>query len=800
MNRTRWSIAALGVLATICALWPITSLFMSDEWFTQAIAVVVFVALVGVAMRALVRSRLAVPLVQLVATTYVVLLRFGGETFSYLLPTTETMELVATLGADALETIQKYVAPAPLNTAVTFCLVAAAGLVAIAVDATAATWRSPAAAGLPLLTAYLIAAANGTDALTPVYFMTPVLVWLIMLHTTSRGRFGRWSTTTAHDLDDLEEGGHDRGALRSFSSGAVRLGMIAVLAAVVIPSLVPHFPPRYLTEGLGRSAGSGDSRTVGFNDTVDLTQSLLSTDQSPVIRYTSTGFGRVPLRAVTASYYSNGKWTAARPQGLGPDEPVPIPPPSARKDYTLTVSWNNLRAPQVAAPYPVVGVFSMDGVKWETDPVTRDILAEETPRSYRLTYADIAPTAAALRQSGEPTSPDILPDDLSLPDRSAELLRSWADEVTGDAATNLDKAIAIQDHLRDTSVYTYNLDLGPPPRDEAGRVLEPIRAFYQTRRGFCAQFASAMILMARAEGIPARMAIGFLPGTRSGNEFVIRQSDAHAWPELYFEDYGWLRFEPTPSARSGSPPPYAVVGSGDITGGGSEVTEDESTATSTTRATRPDIEREGGSSTETSTGSWRDLVSTRAVATLTALVIGLLAVFLMPLSAWLVGLRRRRAARDRQELIEVEWDELTSHLHDLGLDPPPGGTLRQWRQHFITSGHLDHDNAEAMGRVTATLERARYARPERTSPEQAAALHRDIRSIRRQVSRTRALGTRARSFLWPSTGVAFWRRVLGSPRLRRRTDHGRSITRPSSRRDPGGAGPVARDGVGSEDR
>lgn len=286
--------------------------------------------------------------------------------------------------------------------------------------------------------------------------------------------------------------------------------------------------------------------------------------------------------------------------------------------------------------------------------------------------------------------------------------------------------------------------------------------------------------------------MGYLPGRREEGEVVVRQSDAHAWAELYFEGYGWLPFDPTPASRSGRAPYYAEEVAG---AGATETSADGPTSTRSAAPRRPEPESGGDSASGDST--WlATTFTTRTVVTSAAVLMGLLATLLMPLSAGFVGLRRRRAARDRQDLIEVEWDELTSHLHDLGLDPPPGGTLRQWRQHFITSGHLDHDNAEAMGRVTATLERARYARPERTSPEQAAALHRDIRSIRRQVSRTRAWGTRARSFLWPSTGVAFWRRVLGSPRLRRRTDHGRSITRPSSRRDPGGAGPVARDGVG----
>ena len=774
MNRTRWSIGLLSAVATIAAVWPITSLFDSEAWFQPAVAVVALVALLGMILRGLVRSRLVVVLVQLVVTSYLILLRFGSETFAYQLPTTETVELANSYGLTALETIQKYVAPAPLNAGVTFCLVVATALVAIAVDAAAATWRSPAAAGLPLLTAYLITAANGSDALKPQHFMAPVLAWLAMLHTTARGRFGRWSTTTASDLEDIDDGSHDRTAMWSFSSGALRLGVIAALAAIILPAFIPHFPPRYLSEGLGRSASGGGTGTVGFSDTVDLERSLRSTDQSPVLTYTTTGPGNVPLKAYTRAYYSNGSWPIVGRRGPVPETPVPLPAPSLRKDYVMTVTSNRLQAPEIAAPYPIIG-FDPKGVGWRIDTVTRDVLVAEDAPDYSLTYAQVTATPAGLRSAGEPSSPDILPEDLALPDRSRARIVAWAKEAIGSATNPYDRAVAIQDHLRDTTRYTYTLDLGEPVRDRSGRLVDPIEAFYETRRGYCIHFATAMILMARAEGIPARLAVGFLPGTRTGNTYTVRQSDAHAWPELYFEGYGWLRFEPTPAGRAGLAPAYTDQRSGSSGSAGQGGQEENPTSSATTTAQRPGIDVNDSTGAGGPAGSAsRGFFTPQTLVTLTAVLVGLLAAFLMPLTAKLAGVRRRRAARDRQELMEVEWDELTSHLRDLGLSPPAGGTLRQWRQHYVTSGHLDPENVQAMGRVTATLEQTRYARPEHTSPEQAEQLHRDIRSIRRRISQTRDWRTRVRSFVWPSAGVAFWRRLPDSLRPRRggeKTDH-----------------------------
>ncbi|MGO4599736.1 transglutaminase family protein [Terrabacter sp. 2RAF25] len=757
MTRRRWRITLLGALATLAAVFPITSLFIESSWLPQAIFVVALVAGLGLVARGLTRSRLLIVAVQVLVTTYVILARWTGDSFWFALPTPTTLEAANSFGLQALETVQRYSAPAPLNDGVTFCLLVAIAAVAIAVDAMAATWRSPAAAGLPLLTAYLITAANGQTALALRYFVVPVALWLVMLHTTARAQFGRWGTASANEQSEIDEAAHDRDALRSFTAGALKLGAIGVVVALLVPAVTPHFPPRYLTEGLGRSGDGGGEGSVGFNDTLDLARSLNNQDQSPVLTYTTTAFTRAPLRVLATSYYSRGQWMVVGSGGNPPDNPAPLP--AAQQHYEMTVSDNTLAAPRIAAPYPVVAV-AMEGTPWTIDPVTRDVRVGRAVSNYKVTYADLAPTPPQLRQSGTPDSPDITEDDLTIPDRSRDLIQSWSNQVTKGADNPLDRAIAIQTHLRDTSRYTYTLDLGEQPRDDQGRLLEPIQAFYQTRRGYCVQFATAMIMMARAQGIPARMAIGFLPGLASGdNRYTVRASDAHAWPELYFQGYGWLRFEPTPGSRSGTPPPYAVLGpGGGPTGGGRNVDSQTPGATAsrtpTTSATPTAVPVPQEVSLLDSLGSAFTL---RNVVTVLAVLIGLLAAFIMPITAWWLRLRRRRAAVTQQDLIEAEWQDLTSHLGDLGLSAPDGVTLRQLTRRYVTDGHLDQENATAMSRVTATLEKSRYDRPERTSPQEAVRLHHDIQTIRRQVGRTRAWQTRVRGFLWPEAAVSFWR-------------------------------------------
>ena len=448
----------------------------------------------------------------------------------------------------------------------------------------AATWRSPAAAGLPLLTAYLITAANGQAALALRFFLVPVVLWLLMLHTTARAGFSRWSTANAAEESEIDEVAHDRDALRSFSLGALKLGALGVVLALVVPLVVPHFPPRYLTEGLGRSRGWRRAG-VGRASTTPSTSAGASTTAT---RRRSSATRRQPsprARCACSRRRTTPEGSGCRPGGgNGSGQPQPLPPASQRRDYVIDVTDNTLAAPRIAVPYPVVAV-AMEGTPWAIDPITRDVRVGRSVGSYRVTYADLAPSPPQLRDSGTPDSPDVTDDDLAVPDtvrtpRPALVRRG--DRRRRQPARPRDR----DPGPPAWADYTYNLDLGEPLRDETGRLMEPIRNFYETRRGYCVQFATAMIMMARAQGIPARMAIGFLPGQAVGTDkYIVKASDAHSWPELFFQGYGWLRFEPTPGARAGSPPPYAVLGSdAGATGGGRSVTESGSTGRATSSA------------------------------------------------------------------------------------------------------------------------------------------------------------------------------------------------------------------------
>ena len=119
-------------------------------------------------------------------------------------------------------------------------------------------------------------------------------------------------------------------------------------------------------------------------------------------------------------------------------------------------------------------------------------------------------------------------------------IRDLTSRIIKGKSTPVTKAIAIQNWLRDSARFHYDINA---PEGDGYQVLENF--LLRTHRGYCIHFAASMALMARLEGIPSRVSVGFLPGDHARGTWKIRANQMHAWPELYFQDYGWVRFEPT---------------------------------------------------------------------------------------------------------------------------------------------------------------------------------------------------------------------------------------------------------------
>ncbi len=198
-------------------------------------------------------------------------------------------------------------------------------------------------------------------------------------------------------------------------------------------------------------------------------------------------------------------------------------------------------------------------------PGAGDILSVLSPgqlqphTTYTVTASVSAATPAELTAAGSAYPSWVTLRYLQLPGSLPSRVRQEARRVTADAATPYDKAIAILQYLKG---FKYNEEFRPANRrgDETDAFL------FIDKQGVCTDFATAMAVMLRSSGVPARLVSGYLPGTldeASGTQ-SIQAKDYHAWVEVYFPGYGWIDFDPTPGGTT--PADEEIIGGGGDSG------------------------------------------------------------------------------------------------------------------------------------------------------------------------------------------------------------------------------------------
>jgi hypothetical protein len=162
---------------------------------------------------------------------------------------------------------------------------------------------------------------------------------------------------------------------------------------------------------------------------------------------------------------------------------------------------------------------------------------------YEITSWAPRVTGRELDAAGADYPADIRDKYLQLPDRLPQRVRDLAARLTAGATSPYDKAVRVQEYLRVTYPYKFDVPAPPPDRDVVDYFL------FEAPGGFCGYFASAMTVMLRSQGVPARMVAGFATGEWDGvtRKYRVPARAAHAWVEVYFPGYGWIEFEPTSS-------------------------------------------------------------------------------------------------------------------------------------------------------------------------------------------------------------------------------------------------------------
>ncbi len=301
------------------------------------------------------------------------------------------------------------------------------------------------------------------------------------------------------------------------------------------PTAVPNSFSRVRSPGLPRELLIGASPQL-------LSEPVMSVE----VTYLSNldeGSRLPPLywRSYTYDTYSGHGWSAS-PTSLTqylPDQPLQAANlPDHLPIQEVVVPVPNQTGTIYAAGEPV-SVNVATTAAWRT---SNDLFGIQTnDAGYTVQSLLAVASEGTLRAAGQDYPTWVAERYLSLPAEVTNRVRQLAIQLTATQPTPYDRAHAIEQYLRST--YPYTIDVPYPPTDQ-----DLVDYFlFDLRKGYCDYYASAMVVLARAAGLPARLAVGYATGTYnlSSGRFIVTQAEAHSWAEIYFPGIGWVPFEPT---------------------------------------------------------------------------------------------------------------------------------------------------------------------------------------------------------------------------------------------------------------
>ncbi len=347
------------------------------------------------------------------------------------------------------------------------------------------------------------------------------------------------------------------------------VSLVFITAVVMVTSMLPAGKPRIDLAATGNRIAmqvTGNSAAVrqaaaGSYDlfwkrleNFDL-KGEVAADNRPVMYVKSTQ----PFywRGDTADFYTGKGWrNTLVPRSLGNDE--------ISNPYSRNVAVDKVEQVFVLAPGVSSQVIFSPGLPAKVELHGEDIMTDAggniytsgltSGGTYRVVSYIPERDEARLRRGTAEYPLEIKQYYLQLPQNLPERVGRLAEKLTMHARNSYDKAVILEDYI--SSNYAYNLSVKPASgsRDVTDYFL------FDLKKGYCTYHSTAMVVMLRSIGIPARWVKGFTPGTfePESGVYEVTMGDAHSWVEVYFADYGWVPFEPTPT--------FALIGAGTAPG------------------------------------------------------------------------------------------------------------------------------------------------------------------------------------------------------------------------------------------
>jgi transglutaminase-like putative cysteine protease len=311
---------------------------------------------------------------------------------------------------------------------------------------------------------------------------------------------------------------------------AIAFGVVVAIVAGVIGPRLPGADAAPIYESSGGSGGS----TQVISPLVDIRSRLTNRSTAELFR----------VRADVESYWRS----SALPEfdgttwGLPARELRPIGDTSTDRSLTdnrqrITIgALGGSLVPAAPDPFQASGP---DDLRWVPETSTLVTIDGDLRTGDTIDIVSAAPQVDAARLNAATSSNPPDPIHTSVPADLPEVVGATARQVTAGATSAYEAALTLQMWFQEQ--FEYSLEVRPGHGNSA------IEAFLRDRIGYCEQFAGTYAAMLRTLDIPARVAVGFTSGVPVGDgEFSVLGRNAHAWPEVWFDDIGWIAFEPTP--------------------------------------------------------------------------------------------------------------------------------------------------------------------------------------------------------------------------------------------------------------
>jgi transglutaminase-like putative cysteine protease len=760
MTSQQWSMTVTPVVAaltTLCAATALSGVIDGLRWLGYAGVAVVVVTAIGLGLRAIRTPVLVVGLAQMFAVLCLLVALFTNSGILGVFPGPAAVSELGDVLRRSVEVVRTGVPPVDATAAVLCLVVIAIGLVAVLVDTLAVAAGTPAASGLVLLCVYAVPASLADNMLPWWSFVLGAGSFALLLAVDGAHRHQKWSNRPV-----MPGTGAGVGSPASHVTAALLLALVAGGTITAIGT-VGHLP--------GGQGGTG-AGGLGLKPFTTLRGYLDQGTNRELFRVRGLGTESRYMREMTLpNYDKNGGWSLrpAMPRGVSANRELPNPAGNRSPGRTTridveTISYDDYWAGVYGTPRRIQGL--PDGMRY--DPVSGMVYSDNKrrlPRYFQETDLTL-PTANDLRAAGTNyggldsiyfEKGDIDPKVVNL-----------AAELTNGKSTPYDKAIALEKFF-DGNGFTYQLQTATGS-DETALVDFLLRS----RAGFCEQYASAMAIMARAAGLPSRVAIGYTAGFTSGDYRSITTQDAHAWVEIFFPGQGWTLFDPTPLTDGRTyTPPYATESAGavpsdDPTTSETDPSSPSAEASAPNKEDRADPDAAGGAITPGSddnnpTWLWWAIGAAALLALLfsvlarlftqgrlagwppwarTPLTASALAFWLITValaaglvSWWLTALiavlgiaatpnlirswqrrsRHHAVRRNEPAAASAAWAELMAESVDRGAELIPAETVRTTARRLAHEHDLDDDSKRALRTVVGAVERSWYGG--RTAPD-----------------------------------------------------------------------------------